>query len=130
MIVEQAGLMLISPEGHKITYALRFGFKASNNEAEYEALLAGLRLAKEMKAKYLQIFIDSQLVVKQVTKEYQARGEKMVAYLQSAQVLLKSFDIRSHPVPRADNTYADALALLASTKEADLHGLIPVEHLA
>ena len=53
--------MLISPEGHKIT---------SNNEAEYDTLLIGLRLAKEMKAGYLQIFSDSQLVVKQVTKEY------------------------------------------------------------
>ena len=51
--------MLISPEGHKITCALRFDFKVSNNEAEYEALLAGLRLAKEMKAGYLQIFSDS-----------------------------------------------------------------------
>ena len=123
--------MLISPEGHKITCALRFGFKASNNKAEYEALLVGLRLAKEMKAGYLQIFSDSQLVVKQVTEEYQARGERMVAYLKSAQVLLKSFDkYNVIQVPRADNTYVDALARLASTKEADLHGLIPVEHLA
>ena len=56
--------MLISPKGHKITCALKFGFKASNNEAEYEALLAGLRLAKKMKVGYLQIFSDSQLVVK------------------------------------------------------------------
>ena len=55
----------------------------------------------------------------------------MVAYLKSAQVLLKSFDkYNVIQVPRADNTYADALARLASTKEADLHGLIPVEHLA
>ena len=45
-----AGLMLVSPERHKITCALRFNFKASSNEAEYEALLAGLRLSKELKA--------------------------------------------------------------------------------
>ena len=74
------GLMLISPEGHKITCALRFGFKASNNKAKYESLLAGLRLAKELKAGHLQIFSDSQLVVKQVMEEYQAQGEKMVEY--------------------------------------------------
>ena len=42
------GLMLVSPENHRISSALRFTFKASNNEAEYEALLAGLRLAKEL----------------------------------------------------------------------------------
>ena len=62
--------MLISPEGHKITCALKFGVKASNNEAKYEALLAGLRLAKELKVGHLQIFSDSQLVVKYVIKEY------------------------------------------------------------
>ena len=56
--------MLISPERHKITCVLRFGFKASNNEAEYEAILVGLRLAKELKAGHIQIFSDSQLMVK------------------------------------------------------------------
>ena len=63
--------------------ALRFGFKASNNEAEYEALIAGLELAKEMKVESLDIFSDSQLVVCQIN-EYQAREEKMVAYLRKA----------------------------------------------
>ena len=55
----------------------------------------------------------------------------MVAYLRSAQVLLKSFSEYSIvQVPRADNTYVDTLAWLASTKEADLLELILVEHLA
>ena len=44
-----AGLMLISTKGYKITCALKLGFKASNNKAEYEAFLTGLRLAKELK---------------------------------------------------------------------------------
>ena len=61
--------------------ALRFGFKASNNEAKYEALITGCNLANEMKAESLEIYSDSQLVVCQVTDEYQAQGEKMVAYL-------------------------------------------------
>ena len=52
--------------------ALRFGFKASNNEAKYEALIVGLNLAKEMKLESLEIYNDSQLVVCQVTDEYQA----------------------------------------------------------
>ena len=76
--------MLISPKGHKITCTIRFSFRASNNEFEYVALLARLILAKEMKARYLQIFSNSQFVVNQVTEEYQARGEKIVAYLRSA----------------------------------------------
>ena len=75
------GLMLVSVKEHKITCALRFDFKASNNEADYEALLTGLRLAKGLKAGNIQIFNDSQLVVKQVTEEYQARREKMAVYL-------------------------------------------------
>ena len=53
-------------------YALRFKFKASNNEAEYEALIVGLKLAKEMKVESLEIFSDSQLIVCQITDEYQA----------------------------------------------------------
>ncbi|KAI5328316.1 hypothetical protein L3X38_027713 [Prunus dulcis] len=61
-----AGLVLISLDKFVIEYALRFKFHASNNVAKYEALLAGLRLAKEIGAKQIQIFSDSQLVVHQV----------------------------------------------------------------
>nr|GEZ29411.1 reverse transcriptase domain-containing protein [Tanacetum cinerariifolium] len=56
-----AGLMLIDPEGKEYTYALRFKFETTNNEAEYEALLAGLRIAQEMEIVNLEIFVDSQV---------------------------------------------------------------------
>ena len=62
-------------------YALRFRFKASNNKAEYKALIAGLKLSKEMNVESLEIFSDSQLVVRHINDEYQAREEKMAAYL-------------------------------------------------
>lgn len=65
-----AGIILESPEMHKINSTLRFKFKACNNEAEYEALIAGLRLAKELMVEQIQIFNDSQLVVCQVNSEY------------------------------------------------------------
>ena len=52
--------------------ALKFEFKASNNEAEYEALIAGLNLTKKMKVESLEVYSDSQLIVCQVTDEYQA----------------------------------------------------------
>ena len=94
--------------------ALRFGFKASNNEAEYEALIAGLKLAKEMKVKSLEIFSDSQLVIYQITNKYQAREEKMAAYLQKAKELLGSFSSYTIcQIPRSQNADADALAWLA-----------------
>ena len=79
-----AGMMLISFEGHKIHCAICFGFKVLNNEAEYEALIAGLRLACELQVRNVKIFSDSQLVVSQVNDIYLARGEKMAAYLDKA----------------------------------------------
>ena len=88
-----AGLILVSPKGHRMHCALRFKFKASNNEAEYEALIAGLNLAKEMKVESLEIYSDFQLIVCQITNDgYQALGEKMMAYLQKAKDLLSSFN--------------------------------------
>ena len=84
-------LILVSPEGHRIHCALRFRFKSSNNEAECEALIVGLELAREMKVESLDIFSDSQLVVCQINDEYQAREEKMAAYLQKARELLGAF---------------------------------------
>ena len=90
-----AGIMLISPKGHKIHCALGFGFKASNNEAEYEALIVGLHLTKELQARNIQIYSDSQLVVKQVNDIYLARGDKMAAYLKKAKGLMETFPIAS-----------------------------------
>ena len=58
-----AGLILTSPDGIDVEYALRFGFKASNNEAEYEVVIAGLNLAHSMEADQLKVCSDSQLVV-------------------------------------------------------------------
>ena len=65
-----ASLILVSLEGHRVHCSLRFGFKASNNEVEYEPLIIGLKLAKEMNVESLEIYSDSQLVVCQVTDEY------------------------------------------------------------
>ena len=57
-------------------YALRFGFQASNNEAEYEAVIPELNLAHSMEANQLEVCSDSQLVVKQIEDSYEVRGEK------------------------------------------------------
>ena len=73
-----AGLILTSPEGIDIEYALRFGFQASNNEAEYEAVIAGLNLAHSMEVDQLEVRSDSQLVVRQIEDAYEAKGEKMI----------------------------------------------------
>ena len=64
------GIILITPSGYKFHSALRFEFEASNNTTEYEALLAGLRMAVELKAKAIHCYSDSQLVINQVRGEY------------------------------------------------------------
>ena len=76
-----AGLILTSPDGIDVEYAIRFGFQASNNEAKYEAIIAGLNLAHSMEADQLEVSSDSQLVVKQIEDFYEARGKKMILYL-------------------------------------------------
>ena len=72
-------------------YALRFGFQASNNEVEYEAVIPGLNLARSIEADKLEVCSDSQLVVKQIEDSYEARGEKMILYLKKVRELLKKF---------------------------------------
>ncbi|XP_070681709.1 uncharacterized protein [Malus domestica] len=65
--------------------------KVSNNEVEYKALLAGLRLAKHLGVKQIDIFSDSQLVVNQVTNNFDANDSSMASYLVQTQILLKHF---------------------------------------
>ncbi|KAI5351697.1 hypothetical protein L3X38_004588 [Prunus dulcis] len=126
-----AGLVLVSPDKVALEYALRFNFQASNNEAEYEALLAGLRLAKEMDARQIQIFSDSQLVVHQVNQDFTAKDASMTAYLQHARHLLATFHAHTiKQVLRSENSHADALARLASALEQGMGRHIHIEFLA
>ncbi|KAK3015956.1 hypothetical protein RJ639_007333 [Escallonia herrerae] len=76
-----ARIILISPEGFVVEYTLRFEFQASNNEVEYEALLARIRLACTLKVDSLSVHSDSQLVVNHVLGDYEARDERMAQYL-------------------------------------------------
>ncbi|GKA37650.1 reverse transcriptase domain-containing protein [Tanacetum coccineum] len=98
-----AGLILTNLEGMEFTYALRFRFDATNNEAEYEALIAGLRIAEQMGVKNLQAN------VKTLTSSF------------------KAFSIRQ--VPRSENKKADALSKIASTSFAHLSKQVLVEEL-
>ena len=125
-----AGLILTSPDGIDVEYALSFGFQASNNEAEYEAVIDGLNLAHSMEVDQLEVCSDSQLVVKQIEDSYEARGEKMILYLKRVRELFKEFiRVQVRHVPRVENSQADALAKLATTSQEDLDRLVPVEHL-
>ncbi|KAK3013273.1 hypothetical protein RJ639_009594 [Escallonia herrerae] len=125
-----AGLILISPEGFTIEYALRFGFQASNNEAEYEAFLVGIRLAHVLKVDSLSVHSDSQLVVNHVLGDYEARDERMAQYLnlvKTSAVKFQNFTIRQ--IPCDQNTQADTLSRLASAEETDVRRSIYLEFL-
>uniref|UniRef100_A0A2N9IV79 Uncharacterized protein n=1 Tax=Fagus sylvatica TaxID=28930 RepID=A0A2N9IV79_FAGSY len=116
------------PEGELLEQAVRLGYGASNNEAEYEALLHGLRAAKRLGADPLTIHSDSQLIVNQVTGEYMAKDERMVAYRDLAKNLLKGFHkFNVERVGREHNGHADSLAGLASSVAPDFRRTITVE---
>ncbi|XP_077232287.1 uncharacterized protein LOC143868340 [Tasmannia lanceolata] len=111
-----AGLILTGPNSFTADYALRFGFRASNNEAEYEFLLAGMNLAVQVKAQRLKAYYDSQLVTNQIQGTYEARDKRMIKYLSLVQQLstkFKSFEVVR--IPRAENTKADVLFKLAAS---------------
>ncbi|GKF29968.1 reverse transcriptase domain-containing protein [Tanacetum coccineum] len=76
-----ADLIITNLEGIEFTYALRFRFDATNNEAEYEALIAGLRIAEQMGVKNLHANVGSRLVANQVNGTYIAKEPGMVKYL-------------------------------------------------
>ena len=79
--------MLVTPEDTILEQGIRLGFETSNNEAEYEALIAGLEKAQALGAKQLQVFGDSQLVSNQISGDFNARDERMAAYLALAKKL-------------------------------------------
>ncbi|XP_077223340.1 uncharacterized protein LOC143856945 [Tasmannia lanceolata] len=104
-----AGLILTGPENFVLDYALRFGFRASNNEAEYEALIAGMNLAVQTRAQRLKVYCDSQGV-------YEARDERMNKYLAKVRLLaskFKSFEVIR--ISRTENTKEDVLSKLAAS---------------
>nr|GEX60336.1 reverse transcriptase domain-containing protein [Tanacetum cinerariifolium] len=116
-----AGLILTNPEGIEFTYALRFQFAASNNEVEYEALIAGLRIATRMGVKDVHVSVDSKLVASQVLGTYVAKEDNMVKYLEIVKILVSGFTTFSiSQVPRSKNKKADALSKIASTSFAHL----------
>ena len=100
-------IVLSSPRGNTASRAVRCNFKATNNESEYEALIAGLALAHQMGAENIQVFSDSQLIINQVQGEYQAKDDIMIQYLVVAQCHIKKFkSCKLTQIPRERNWQA------------------------
>jgi len=112
-----AGVLFISPKGEQLKYVLQILWEVSNNEAEYEALLHGLRLAISLGIKRLLVYGDSLLVVQQVNKEWDCNKETMEAYVQEVRKLENKFSgLEVYHVLREHNIAADALSKLGSTR--------------
>ncbi|GKB07409.1 reverse transcriptase domain-containing protein [Tanacetum coccineum] len=122
------GLILTSLEGTEFTYALRFQFTASNNEAEYEALIAGLRIVSQMGVRNVQVNADSKLVANQVLGTYVAKEENMINYIEKVKSLVSGFaNFSISKVPRSKNKKANALSKITSTSFAHLSKQVLVE---
>jgi ribonuclease HI len=112
-----AGVLLISPTGEQLKYVLQIFWKVSNNEAEYEALLHGLRLAASLGIKRLLVYGDSTAVINQVNKSWDRNKENMDAYyLEVRKLKNKLYDLEFHHVVRDNNVAADVLSKLGSTR--------------
>jgi ribonuclease HI len=110
-----AGLLFISPLGKHLRYVLRLHFPASNNVAEYEALVNGLRIAIELGVRRLDARGDSQLVIDQVMKNSHYRDPKMEAYCDEVRRLEdKFYGLELNHIARRYNETADELAKIAS----------------
>ncbi|XP_072090523.1 uncharacterized protein [Arachis hypogaea] len=97
--------------------SVRYEFPVSNNQAEYKALLAGLAIAKEVKAEVLEINTDSQVVSSQINGDYQTRDPLLQQYLAKVNKLKEEFNhVTIRDVPRERNARADLLSKLDSTK--------------
>ncbi|XP_059650498.1 uncharacterized protein LOC132296304 [Cornus florida] len=123
-------IKLQMPEGTTLSQVVVLEFSATNNEAKYKALLARLKLAKELKVESLVALSDSQLIIRQVTGEYETKDEIMEAYRSAILHKAKDFDqIKFIQLPREYNEDADRLAYSALSFRETLAKVIPVDML-
>ncbi|GKA52654.1 reverse transcriptase domain-containing protein [Tanacetum coccineum] len=127
-----AGVILTDPEGVEFTYALRFQFEATNNEAEYEALIAGLRIAEKIGVQNLEVNVDSKLVANQVLSKVSGEittifqnFEKMhkksdFLWTEEAEAAFKQMKehIAKLPMLTAPEEQEELIVYLAASKEA------------
>nr|GEW13053.1 reverse transcriptase domain-containing protein [Tanacetum cinerariifolium] len=126
----EASLIITNPKGMEFTYALRFRLNATNNEVEYETLIAGLQIAGQMGVQNLQVNVDSKLVANQINGVYIAKESSMIKYLEKVKNLASTFkEFFIKQIPRGENKKEDALRKIASTSFAHLNKQVLMEEL-
>jgi len=118
-----AGILLEGPNDILIEKSLHFAFKTSNNQAEYEAILAGLSRAHEVGVKTLTCKTDSKLTVGHLNDEFQIKDPILLQYYHLVQTVIQSaFErVRIEHIPRTDNIRTDIISKLANTKSKSRH---------
>ncbi|VFQ66030.1 unnamed protein product [Cuscuta campestris] len=125
-----AGIVLTTPENFRIYYAIRFQFRVSNNEAEYEALINGLKILNKLGVARVQVYSNSRLVVGQITGEFEAKEERMKRYRDLSLEMLGKFEFELEHIPRAQNAEAGVISKLSAESPEYISKLANVEELA
>ena len=115
------GIVLVTPKKLIMEKSLRLGFSATNNEAEYEALLARIAMVKLLGGDTVELYSDSKLIVGQVDGDFETQDERMQGYLAkvyNARAQFKGFILKQ--IPREQNSHVDSLAMLATSLESSL----------
>ena len=113
-----AGVVLTFPRGDKFCYVLRLMFPCTNNVAEYEALLHGLRVAKEMSLSRVRCLGDSDLVAQRVSGKWDSKDPLMAAYRREVDAVVGYFKgYQVEHIDRRKNEAANALSRLVSQRK-------------
>ena len=111
-----AGVIIQTPEGDKIECMIRLDFPTTNNEEEYEALVAGLDLARAAGAENMIIHCDSQVITSQINGDYECRNERMKKYLEEVKSRICGLEVKFVQIPREENECTNRLAKAASAE--------------
>lgn len=123
-----ARVVLESPDGEEISYAVILEFKTTNNQAEYKALIAGLKLAQAVQTNKLKIWKKSQLVVDHINEKFLPKDEKMEQYLRKFKHMIEKFkSVDIVQIPRSKNYHAHILAKIAAKTDQKMPKLVPME---
>ena len=126
-----ARIVIITLEGIRVEHSFRLGYKASNNEVEYKALLAELNVVLNLGAWEVEVYSDSWLVVNQVQGSFEAKDPRMMEYLRLVKQISNQFQkAKVVQIARGQNQHTDSLAILASSLIEEVPRLIKVEVVA
>lgn len=115
------GVLLKNPEGQEFGFTVKLDFVTMNNEAEYEVVIAGLALSREMGATNVKIQSDSQVVVGQVQGQFEAQEDRMARYLEEVRRFQSYFErFAITKIPREKNIRADEFSKITSGTEEEI----------